>query len=270
MDWLSIGSAALGAFSTGYNIYTNKRDYDYQKALQQQMFQREDTAVQRRVADLKAAGMNPSLAMGSQAGAGSVVARSNTNDIYPGAALDYINASQQIKGQRINNQIAEYERDIAKNNADVAQYNAALTKHQVLNNLGLANVPYIQDGKPLIYSSDKVFDHNNGPTPSEALLNLEVSQKTKNLLKTGQEITNSMYSLQNEQVKTLMSGYFQEFQMGQMSLNNIVNRYCELMNLNVNQDKLALELQKLDWSKEKFTYELLADLIAGVSDTLTF
>lgn len=47
--------------------------YQYQKALQQTMFQREDNAVQRRVADLKAAGMSPVLAAGQAAAAGQEV-----------------------------------------------------------------------------------------------------------------------------------------------------------------------------------------------------
>lgn len=65
----------------GYNIYQDQRDYrnavaqqDYQKALQQEIFAREDTSLQRRMDDARAAGLNPfSVAGGSGAGAGSVV-----------------------------------------------------------------------------------------------------------------------------------------------------------------------------------------------------
>lgn len=103
----------LGAINTGYNIYTNKRDFDYQKALQQKIFEREDTAVQRRMADLQAAGLNPNLAAGSAAGAGSVVARSSTNDINMGAALDNAAAIGQIKAQNITNKILDWERQSA-------------------------------------------------------------------------------------------------------------------------------------------------------------
>ncbi|QCS36909.1 DNA pilot protein [Tortoise microvirus 24] len=47
--------------------------YAYQKGLQDTMFAREDNAVQRRVADLKAAGMSPVLAAGQAAAAGQEV-----------------------------------------------------------------------------------------------------------------------------------------------------------------------------------------------------
>lgn len=55
------------------NYQLQRETLDYQKELQQKIFDREDTATQRKKADLIAAGMNPLLAAGSGAGAGSVV-----------------------------------------------------------------------------------------------------------------------------------------------------------------------------------------------------
>lgn len=114
LDNSDLAGGAVGLLGTVYNMYTNKRDFDYQKALQQQMFQREDTAVQRRMEDLKAAGLNPNLAAGSAAGAGAVVSRSNTNDVNMGSALDMMQAVNNIRQQKQQTENAKIENSILK------------------------------------------------------------------------------------------------------------------------------------------------------------
>lgn len=54
------------------NLQFQRENLDYQKALQQQIFQREDTAWQRATADAKAAGLSP-LAVSSPSATGNVV-----------------------------------------------------------------------------------------------------------------------------------------------------------------------------------------------------
>lgn len=63
----------LAKLNSDRNYEMQKETLAYQKELQQKIFNREDTATQRKKADLIAAGMNPLLAAGSGAGAGSVV-----------------------------------------------------------------------------------------------------------------------------------------------------------------------------------------------------
>ena len=139
----------LGSINTGYNIYTNKRDYDYQKALQQKIFQREDTAIQRRMADLEAAGLNPNLAAGQGASAGAVVSRSNTNDVNMGAALDMIQAVNNIRQQKQQTENAKLENNILKAEDYIKDNEKYIS---MANTLAALGVPF----------QTKIFQNKNG------------------------------------------------------------------------------------------------------------
>lgn len=114
-DLVNVGSTIAGTVS---NIKTNKENLAlqkdnlaYQKDLQNTIFAREDNAVQRRVADLKAAGLSPTLAAGSSAGAGSVV---STSAPQKKSNLDSYLALASVGTALAQQQKAQTEADIAR------------------------------------------------------------------------------------------------------------------------------------------------------------
>ena len=73
MATLSAGEGLINAGINYKNYQLQSDQFDYSKYLQQIMFNREDTAIQRRTVDLRAAGLSPVLAAGSGASSGPVV-----------------------------------------------------------------------------------------------------------------------------------------------------------------------------------------------------
>ena len=95
-----LGSA--GAANSLFNTYMQYQQNDWEKHVQKVMWGREDNAVQRRVADLKTAGLSPVLAAGSAAGSGPVVnthaPQSQMPDIVGILRMKMISKLQEFKG----------------------------------------------------------------------------------------------------------------------------------------------------------------------------
>ena len=104
--WADIANVSM---DFGWNLFSALRDWDRYN----QQKEREDTAVQRRMADLKMAGINPLLAGGQAAGATPVSAQ----------------AFSSTGGMKQNYaQLALFKSQIAKNKADARASNAAERK----------------------------------------------------------------------------------------------------------------------------------------------
>lgn len=115
-----IGSAVIGAganligglFSGSQNYKLGKAQLEWQKFAQRETWKREDNAVQRRAADLNAAGMNRLLAAGSGASASAPV---------------HVDAPQVPDLSGIGNPMLQYAQTkmtLAKQNADISQTQA--------------------------------------------------------------------------------------------------------------------------------------------------
>lgn len=100
---LILGASALGVnalssgISSGLNYKAQKANLEWQKYAQRKTWEREDNAVQRRIADLEAAGLSKVLAAGQGASSGPVVKTDAPQFQYPDQANNIIGAMNLMK-----------------------------------------------------------------------------------------------------------------------------------------------------------------------------
>lgn len=134
-----------------FNKDSYLQNFEYQKALQQQLFSREDNAVQRRAADLQLAGLSKTLAAGDGAGAGPVVSTSSSSLSAPqrsqvdllSSALNFAEAQASIRkvnaeAENLLKQNQKMDSDMAVNDANVALIKAKTAVEE--GNFGLLSL----------------------------------------------------------------------------------------------------------------------------------
>lgn len=126
-------------FNTGYSIYQDQRNFNYQKEQQTRLDEREDTAMQRRFADYAAAGINPLMALGSSGASASAVPLGS-------ASIEPLKVD--INARKIENEKLKQEQDNTKTGKELNSISIDMAKRQ--NAIDEMNF-YNQIGLPYSY-----------------------------------------------------------------------------------------------------------------------
>lgn len=195
----AIGDAVVGGLNYAEQKNQNKIDnayrdkaFEYQKELQQQIFQREDNAVQRRVADLEKAGFNKLMASGQSANAGQAVgAYSGAGGQAPQMQLGIQQSIDSIYNAiKMNN-------DISMSEAQKKLIEQEIISKQIASDLDIANTKSIDaKTKEILYNYNKSRNMNLRTTDSVDVkyntAKAAMSEVTKAAAETVQDAQKSM------------------------------------------------------------------------------
>lgn len=121
LDWVSVIGDAVTDIG---NLKAQREQLDYTKWAQKETWKREDNAVQRRVNDLRAAGLSPVLAAGSSASASAPV-RVNAPQMREGAVSAALGAALELSQRKASIAQTKAQRDLIKAQAKKTEAEAS-------------------------------------------------------------------------------------------------------------------------------------------------
>ena len=128
----AIGGAIAGASALGSigNTFMQWQNLQYQKDLQKKLFRREDDSVQRRVEDLKNAGMSPVLAAGQGASAGPAISTKPPQSDITERIMNAIMMKQNIAQSNAQIDLANAQKKLALNSASKVYQEKRYAEHE--------------------------------------------------------------------------------------------------------------------------------------------
>lgn len=155
------------------NLQLQKEQFEYQKNLQQQVFNREDTAYQRAKSDAVSAGFSPLVAAGvSAGGSGSVVsttAPQGQSNMQMGLAqmIPSLSAGLDLERKRVENENIEAQTEKTNQETAFSKWNMGFLSNQQKWNILLA---------------DKQFEENKSQFESRLRFDKDAQKEARSLV----------------------------------------------------------------------------------------